>query len=51
MMGLYPHISLDQGVEIMPRFLDKGRDQSVSLESVCKLLNIVLKHNNFELGE
>ena len=42
-VGLYPHIPHDQGVEIMRRFLDKREDQSVSSESICKLANIVLK--------
>ena len=50
-VGLYPHIPHDQVVEIMRRFLDKREDESVSSESLCKLANIVLKHNNFELGK
>ena len=41
-----PH---DEGVKFMQRFLDKHKDQLVSLESLCKLANIVLKHNFFEL--
>ena len=49
-VGLYPHIPHDQVVEIMRRFLDKREDESVSSESLCKLANIVLKHNYFELG-
>ena len=48
-MSLYPHIPQDQEAEIMRRFLDKREDQSVLSESVCKLANIVLKHNYFEL--
>ena len=48
-VGLYPHIPHDQVVEIMRRFLDKREDESVSSESLCKLANIVLKHNYFEL--
>ena len=51
MVGLYPHIPHDQGVEIMRRFLDKHEEQSVSSESLCKLASIVLKHNYFELGK
>ena len=47
-VGLYQHIP-HEGVEIMQRFLDKREDQSVSSESLCKLANIVLKHNYFEL--
>ena len=48
-IGLYPHIPHNQVVEIMRRFLDKREDQSVTSESLCKLANIVLKHNYFEL--
>ena len=51
MVGLYPHIPHEEGVEIMRRFLDKREDQSVSSESLCKPANIVLKHNYFELGK
>ena len=36
---------------MMQRFLDKHEDQLVSSESLCKLGNIVLKHNYFELGK
>ena len=50
-MSLYPHIPHDQEAEIMRRFLDKREDQSVLSESVCKLANIVLKHNYFELAK
>ena len=46
---LYPHITHNQGVEIMRRFFDKRDDQSVTSESLCKLANIVLKHNYFGL--
>ena len=50
-MGLYPHIPHDPDVEIKRRVLDKHEDQSLSSESLCKLANIVLKHNYFELGK
>ena len=40
MVGLYSHIPLDQGAEIMRRFLDKRKSQLASLESICKFLNI-----------
>ena len=50
-VGLYPHIPHDQGVKIMGRFLDKREDHSVSSESLCKVANIVLKHNYFQLGK
>ena len=41
----------NKGVEIMLRFLNKGEEQSVSSESLCKPANIVLKHNYFEFGK
>ena len=50
-VDLYLHIPHDQGIEIMRRFLDKHEDHSVSSKSLCKLANIVLKHNYFVLGK
>ena len=43
LVGLYSHISYNQGVKIMRRFLDKRENRSVSSESLFKLANIVLK--------
>ena len=51
MVSLYPHIPHKEGVEIKRRFLDKRENQSVSSENLCKLANIVLKHNYLELGK
>ena len=45
------HVPHDQGVETILRFLAKCEDQSVSSQTLCKLANIVLKHNYFELGK
>ena len=50
-VGLYSHIPHEEGVEIIRRFLHRREDQLVSSESLCKLANIVLKHNYFELGK
>ena len=36
MVGLFPHIAHDQGVEIMCHFLDKREDESVSSESLYR---------------
>ena len=47
--GLYLHMPHDQGVKIMRWFLDKCENQLVLTQSLCKLWNIVLKHNYFEL--
>ena len=49
MVGLYAHVPHNQGLEIMQCFPDKCEDQSVSSGSICKLANIVLKNNYFEL--
>ena len=35
-VGLFPHIAHDQGVEIMCHFLDKREDESVSSESLYR---------------
>ena len=35
-VGLYPYIIREEGVEIMRYFLDKRENQLVSSESVCK---------------
>ena len=49
-VGLYPHIPHEEGLEILKCFLDKREDQSVSSENLCRLAKIILKHNYFELG-
>ena len=49
-VGLHPHIPHERGLEILKYFLDKREDQLVSSENLCRLANIILKHNYFELG-
>ena len=49
-VGLHPHIPHERGLEILKCFLDIREDQSVSSENLCRLVNIILKHNYFELG-
>ena len=50
-VGLYPHIPHDEGLQIMKKYLDKPEDQSVTSENLYKLAEIVLKHNYFEYGQ
>ena len=50
-VGLYPHIPHDEGLQIMKKYLDKSEDQSVRSENLYKLAEIVLKHNYFEFGQ
>ena len=51
MVGLYPHIPHEEGLQIMKKYLDKREDQSVKLENLYKLAEIVLEHNYFEFGQ
>ena len=43
-----PH---EEGLQIMKKYLGKREDQSVTSENLCKLTEIVLKHNYFEFGQ
>ena len=47
-VGLYPSIPHDQGLEAMKKALEGRMDKSVSTESLVKLADIVLKNNFFE---
>ena len=49
-VGLYPDIPHEEGLEILKCFLDKRECQSVSSKNLCRLAKILLKHNYFELG-
>ena len=50
-VGLYPHIPHDEGINTMREFLNQRPKNEVSTENLCKLAQIILKHNYFELGE
>ena len=50
-VGLYPHIPHEEGLETMKRYLDKREDLLVSSDNLYKLAKIILKHNYFELGQ
>jgi len=47
-VGLYPSIPHDQGLEAMRKALDSRVDKSVSTESLVHLAELVLKNNYFE---
>ena len=50
MMGFYPHLPHEEGLETMKRYLDKREDQSVSSDSLYKLAKIILKAYLFQFG-
>ena len=50
-VGLYPHIPHDEGVEAMRYYLSDRMVQNVSTESLCHLAKIVLENNFFEFGK
>ena len=50
-VGLYPHIPHDEGLQVMKKYLDKREDESVTSVNLYKLVEIVLKHKYFEFGQ
>ena len=50
LVGLYPHISHEEGIENMAEYLEIREDKTVSTKSLCGLATIVLKENYFELS-
>ena len=51
MVVLYPNIRHEERIDIMRTFLNEGSDKPISTESLCRLAEIVLKENYFELGD
>ena len=49
-VGLYPHIPLEEGIGSMAEYLETRDDKTVSTKSLCDLASIVLKENYFELS-
>ena len=49
-VGLYPHIPHEEGIEAMAEYLETREDKTVSTKSLCDLASIVLKENYFELS-
>ena len=50
-VGLYPNISHEEGIEIMKTFLNERVNKPVSTESLCDLPKLILNGNYFELGD
>ena len=49
-VGLYPHIPHEEGLETMKKYLDQRQDKSISTGHLCDLAKIILKNNFFENG-
>ena len=47
-VGLYPNIPHKEGLEDIPKALDKREDQTISMDSLILLAECVLKNNVFE---
>ena len=50
-VGLYPHIPHEEGIEIMEEFLNQREVKDISTKSLCDLATIILKNKFFEIGE
>ena len=49
-VGLYPHVPQEEGIETMAEYLETKEDKTVSTKSLCDLASIVLKENYFEVS-
>ena len=49
-VGLYPYIRHEEGIETMAEYLETRDDKTISTKSLCDLASIVLKENYFELS-
>ena len=50
-VGLYPHIPHEVGMEIIKEFLKQREVKDISTKRLCDLVAIVLKNSIFETGE
>ena len=50
-VGLYPHIPHEEGIEIMEEFLNQREVKDISTKSLCDLATTILKNNFFEISE
>ena len=48
MVGLYPSIPHDGGLEVLRKQYDKFKDKIVPTEDIIKMADFVLKNNRFE---
>ena len=49
-VGSYPHIRREEGIETMAEYLETRDNKTISTKSLCDLASIVLKENYFELS-
>ena len=49
-VGLYPSIPHDEGLEVLKKSLDKREDIKISTETLLELASLVLKNNYFEFN-
>ena len=50
-VGLYPNIPHEEGIEIIKTFLNERDNKPVKTESLRDLAKLILKENYFELGD
>ena len=50
-VGLYPHIPHEEGIETMKKYLNVREDQSVSTNSLCDLARMILQKIISNLGK
>ena len=50
-VGLYSHISHEEGIEIMKEFLKQREVKDIATKSLCDPTTIILKNDFFEIGE
>ena len=49
-VGLYPHIPHEEGIEHMAKYLETRENKTVSTKSLSDSASIVLKENYFQIG-
>ena len=50
-VGLYPNIPYDEGLESLKEFLNSRVDQQVKTDTLTELVELVLKNNIFEFDQ
>ena len=50
-VGLYPRIPHEEGIEIMEEFLTQREVKDISTKGLCDLATVIVKNNFFEIGE
>ena len=50
-VGLYPNISLEEGLSALRKRLDNRMEKYISSDTLCNLAEVVLKNNIFKFGK